>query len=152
MTGFEPQTSGIGSDSSTNWATTTALFSSSLYLLSKPCLYLFLSAFLSTSSLLFLHVLYYFCSYLLSIFMPFVYLPKSPFFVRLFPSPRKWFLIERFPLKFDRHWTDEAVSHFLDWSLLEREEQCDTKWLNYPKYVAICNYTNLPNSFAFLPE
>ena len=25
MTGFEPQTSGIGSDRSTNWATTTAL-------------------------------------------------------------------------------------------------------------------------------
>ena len=25
MTGFEPRTSGIGSDRSTNWATTTAL-------------------------------------------------------------------------------------------------------------------------------
>ena len=26
MTGFEPRTSGIGSDRSTNWATTTAIF------------------------------------------------------------------------------------------------------------------------------
>ena len=30
MTGFEPQTSDIGSDHSTNWATTTATFQDSL--------------------------------------------------------------------------------------------------------------------------
>ena len=32
MTGFKPQTSGIGSDRSTNWATTTAQFEEILHL------------------------------------------------------------------------------------------------------------------------
>ena len=39
MTGFEPRISGIGSDCSTNWATTTALHTSTLYLPLRTILY-----------------------------------------------------------------------------------------------------------------
>ena len=35
MTGFEPQTSGIGSDHSTNWATTTAHLKAFFILINK---------------------------------------------------------------------------------------------------------------------
>ena len=47
MTGFEPQTSGIGSDHPTNWATTTAL--ENLFILPLFCfVYAFLSLYFSS--------------------------------------------------------------------------------------------------------